>query len=662
MKHTILIVEDDSVQRKVIAAALLEFSDKYICVLAKDGKEAIEMVKKHLPVLILTDWELPIMSGVESIREIRKIEGYKNVPILVITGRNMEKYIEEAIQAGATDYLEKPINIGLLISRVKLMLNLASLQREQDFWTGAIEYENKELTILTRVLEHSNDKLFKSEERYKALAENFPNGTIGVYNRKLEAVFLSGKEFENLPIKPEQLVGKTLTQILGDFSANSDEAVYRCQQAFEGKEQYMETELLSNIYLQRAVPLRDSNGEINQIMVVSQNVTKERKAERKLRKSKALVESINQLTPHFIYTFDLEKMKYTYFNRNPLKHLGYSDSQIKKLGDKFLSKIIPPEGLPNVLEYIETFKFKKEGEVGEYIQKLVGGDGKTRWILSHEQVFRRNENGIPVEIIGSAQDITKLKKYEQQLLQLNNSKDRVLSTVAHDLRNPILTIKGMLTVLRMSLDNTSAQDQQMIEMVESSCNKALGLISELLEISKMEEEGYKLETELIDFGRFIGNVVKPFKNRISKDSKLTLDLSEKKAFANIHKGKFSRVIENLLTNAKKFTNDGGEVKVSTEISKNNILISIADNGIGIPANLQPVIFDRFSKAGRVGLKGEKSTGLGMSIVKQIVELHQGKIWLESEEGKGSTFFIEIPREEKRKEERRKEEGGKKKDL
>lgn len=104
-----------------------------------------------------------------------------------------------------------------------------------------------------------------------------------------------------------------------------------------------------------------------------------------------------------------------------------------------------------------------------------------------------------------------------------------------------------------------------------------------------------------------------------------------------------QVINNLLSNAVKFTKDGGKINVAVEDQIQSVLIKIADNGIGIPKQFHNTLFEKFSTARRPGLKGEQSTGLGMSIIKIIVEWHEGKIWFESEEQKGSVFFIELPK-------------------
>ena len=116
----------------------------------------------------------------------------------------------------------------------------------------------------------------------------------------------------------------------------------------------------------------------------------------------------------------------------------------------------------------------------------------------------------------------------------------------------------------------------------------------------------------------------------------------KSLFVTVDETKFMQAINNLLSNALKFTRDDGSIMVHIEDKRETFLIKVQDNGIGIPADMQPFLFDKFTKARRPGIKGEPSIGLGMSIIKTIVEWHKGRIWFESTEGKGSTFFIEVP--------------------
>jgi two-component system sensor histidine kinase VicK len=104
----------------------------------------------------------------------------------------------------------------------------------------------------------------------------------------------------------------------------------------------------------------------------------------------------------------------------------------------------------------------------------------------------------------------------------------------------------------------------------------------------------------------------------------------------------ARVLDNLLSNAVKFTHPGGQITLSLQQEANKVILKVRDNGVGIPQSLQGSVFEKFTKANRSGTEGETTTGLGLFIAKQIVEWHNGKIWLESREGEGTTFYVELP--------------------
>lgn len=253
-------------------------------------------------------------------------------------------------------------------------------------------------------------------------------------------------------------------------------------------------------------------------------------------------------------------------------------------------------------------------------------------------------------VAAAIRDITKkvearkeIEAKNTRLEQLNLSKDRIMSTVVHDLRNPITSIQGLTGILLKDLPDLSDDQELMLKLIIEACEKGQALIEELLEIAILESDEYHLETKETHLHQYLASILTHFKQRAEeKGVKLKLDISNEEIVANINHEKFARVIENLVTNALKFTDQPGMVKVASYQNPEEIVIEVKDDGIGIPDNLQEYIFDKFSKARRLGLKGEKTTGIGMSIVKQIVDLHEGKIWLESEEGSGTTFYISLP--------------------
>lgn len=190
----------------------------------------------------------------------------------------------------------------------------------------------------------------------------------------------------------------------------------------------------------------------------------------------------------------------------------------------------------------------------------------------------------------------------------------------------------------------SSDHEMMFDLVDDSCVKSIDLIQELLEISVLENEEFELEREHIQLKDYLLNTIAHFKDRAEKKGVDLSVLVEKDVLTvSIDQKRFGRVIDNLLSNALKFTSSPGEVTVESFERKESIIIRVKDTGIGIPEDMQQYIFDKFSKARRSGLDGEQTTGLGMSIVKQIVELHKGKIWLESMENVGTQFYIELPK-------------------
>lgn len=241
--------------------------------------------------------------------------------------------------------------------------------------------------------------------------------------------------------------------------------------------------------------------------------------------------------------------------------------------------------------------------------------------------------------------IEELRRRKEKLEQLNKSKDRILATVAHDIRNPITGIRGLLGILEEQVEKLEPEDHELIDLCYESCKKAENLIQELLDISLLESEEYHLETELIHLEQYLKGVLTQFKPKAEeKNIELRLKIDPESIKAMVDKNQFARVIENILGNAIKFTKDG-QVELYSKEEDDKVLIEIRDTGIGIPDKLKDYIFDKFSRARRLGTQGETTTGLGMSIVKTIVEKHGGRIWLESQEGKGTVFFISIPKKQ-----------------
>lgn len=231
---------------------------------------------------------------------------------------------------------------------------------------------------------------------------------------------------------------------------------------------------------------------------------------------------------------------------------------------------------------------------------------------------------------------------ENTLNDLKNSsqeKDRILRTVAHDLRNPI---GGIASLTSMMADDDYTDDQkELINLVKETSTNSLELINEILEATNLTS--VELNLEDVEINSLVSNSVELLRFKAAeKGQQILLDTLENQQTLYISREKIWRVLGNLISNAIKFSPTGGTIYVKVAEVAHKIVIAVKDNGIGIPDKMRDQVFNMFTSAQRAGTAGEKSFGLGLSICKQIIDKHHGKIWFENNLDNGTTFFISLP--------------------
>ncbi|MCF0059191.1 tetratricopeptide repeat-containing sensor histidine kinase [Dyadobacter sp. CY356] len=233
-----------------------------------------------------------------------------------------------------------------------------------------------------------------------------------------------------------------------------------------------------------------------------------------------------------------------------------------------------------------------------------------------------------------------LKSTSAALEVSNHNYAKLIKMVAHDLRNPIGAVSSLSTLLRDE-SLSSEERQEFVELIQESSNSCLRLISDLLKTDFSFNEA-ELKKEKIDLSAFLRQALTLLNFRAGdKNQKLVLH-DTKPATVTADRDKLLRVLNNLIVNAIKFSPEGETIQISTSRSKEGVTISVKDRGLGIPKSYAEKLFDPFTSSKREGTAGEQPFGLGLYISKQIVEAHRGKIWFESEEGKGSVFNVFLP--------------------
>ena len=242
----------------------------------------------------------------------------------------------------------------------------------------------------------------------------------------------------------------------------------------------------------------------------------------------------------------------------------------------------------------------------------------------------------------------RLRESINNLQSLNQMKDDLLAVCSHDLRTPLNGIIGF-TDLMMEKDYLQAEDKNNLEHIKESGYFLMSLINDILDLSKIQSDKSQLVMEPMLAVSLVQTCISALTHHASqKNIDITFKDNSVNGVINCNKNGLKRVINNLLSNAIKFTPDGGkiDVTITTEPSK-ELTISVQDSGIGIPEDQIPYLFDKFTKTSQSGTKGEKGTGLGMSIVKEMVDRHEGKIEVKSIVDKGTCFKITFPQVEQK---------------
>lgn len=234
----------------------------------------------------------------------------------------------------------------------------------------------------------------------------------------------------------------------------------------------------------------------------------------------------------------------------------------------------------------------------------------------------------------------KLEKALLELAAAKEQKERILNAVAHDLRSPISSISGITKLILMD-DNLTEEQIELLQLADHSSTNTIGLINDLLQTNLKEVQSYKfVETDL---NEVLHQSVRLLEfNASDKKIQLQTEMLNERLIALIDPDKIDRVVTNLVNNAIKFSNPNSVINIILSKERNEAVIAVKDHGIGIPEDKKEKVFDTFTDAKRKGTSGEVSFGLGLSICKQIIEVHKGKILLESKEGKGSAFYVYLP--------------------
>ena len=307
-------------------------------------------------------------------------------------------------------------------------------------------------------------------------------------------------------------------------------------------------------------------------------------------------------------------------NVNPDEVLNTSILELLSIGDEY--------DLRSLITEVPELTIDSQDENGEYLSLRV------RFALI------RRESGFISGLVAVLHDTTEQDKEERE-------RRLFVSNVSHELRTPLTSVKSYLEALDDgALSEPVAPDFVKVSLNET--NRMMRMVTDLLSLSRIDNETSQLEIELTNFTAFITFILNRFdkiKSQSQEDTKkyeLIREYPITPIWVEIDTDKMTQVIDNILNNAIKYSPDGGKIKVGMKTTDAQLIISISDEGLGIPKKDLPRIFDRFYRVDKARSRAQGGTGLGLAIAKEIIKQHKGFIWAKSEYGKGSTFTIVLP--------------------
>jgi len=257
------------------------------------------------------------------------------------------------------------------------------------------------------------------------------------------------------------------------------------------------------------------------------------------------------------------------------------------------------------------------------------------YILRANFSVTQKETGFVNGLIVVLHDNTEQEKIDMERREF-------VSNVSHELRTPLTTMRSYLEALAEGAWQDSEIAPSFLHVTQMETERMIRLVNDLMKLSRMDSGDYDLNKEWVDFNSFFSLIIDRFEFSKSQDVHFNRFLPSSESFVEIDTDKMTQVLDNIISNALKYSPDGGDIRFSIDVLEDKIKVMISDDGMGIPLENVNRIFDRFYRADRARSRAMGGTGLGLAIAREMIEAHGGEIWADSEEGNGTTIFFTLP--------------------
>ena len=585
--------------------------------------------------LILSDYVIPGFGGLAALGLAR--EQCPDTPFLFVSGAIGDEVAVESLKAGATDYVLKD-RLLRLVPAIRRALNEAE---------GAAQRKLAE------------ERLRESEEQYRDLFENATD--------LIQSVSPEGR-FIYVNRAWRQTLGYTEAEIvqLNIFSVVHPEYHDQCRVQFQSAKPSQDADVWEaifltkhgqHLYVEGNLGPRFVSGQLVATRGIFRDVTEKKLSavalKRTVRKHEALVNCIDGI----VWQAELPSLRFTFVSQQAERLLGYPAWCWLEQPD-FWQNHIHPDDRERAVWLCREMTAEEKHRQFEY--RMVAADGRVVWL--RDLVSLGAENGEGPQLRGIMVDITsrkqaeaarreseiKLERANRDLLVKNQEIQNFYHTLSHELKTPLTSAREFISIVLDGLAGPLSETQsEYLGIAKQSCDQLRACVNDLLDATKLETGKLALELKPASLASLVQRAAATMTPMITeKQIVLRQELQPDLPEASLDEHRITQVLTNLLSNAIKYTSAGGEivVKVADAPGRPELLqVSVSDTGRGIPKEEQDRIFERLYQVKAGDATTEQGVGLGLYLCRELVQLHGGSIWVESEPGRGSTFAFVLPK-------------------
>ena len=484
-------------------------------------------------------------------------------------------------------------------------------------------------------------KIAQRERQFSTLVENSPD-IFARMDRQFRHLYVSPVIERYVGLPAEHHLGKTHLE-LGmppELCASMDTALAQVFNTGRGSSISFKFTTPANdvrFLESRLIPEFAEDGSVESVLSITTDLTERERMDSALRESQARLELTIEAARIGDWDLDLK----TGEARHSLRHdqcFGYPEPRPDWSFNAFMSHVHPDDR-----ESVERLFKEAVASSGEwhFECRVIWPDGGVHWIEAHGSVYK--EGGLATRMLGIVADATDRKLAEHALLDADRRKDEFLATLAHELRNPLAPIRNALEIMRLSKEPQAQEKAR--NMIERQLWQMVHLVDDLMDVSRITQGKVELRRERIDIATAVQNAIDTSRPLIdARHHALDVRLPPSQTvFVYADVTRLIQIVANLLNNAAKYTPEGGRITLTAAEKDRQAVITIQDTGTGIPGEMLPRVFDMFTQVDRALERSQGGLGIGLALVKKLVEMHGGSVLARSPGlGGGSTFEVHLP--------------------